>query len=115
MQGKRIGHEITFFSIWCELPWGLVTCFIAATMVITILLCFHPSATAVASCFRTVTILPGAGRHVAEIHVENELAVKAGDPLFRLDESSQKAAVETARRRRVALALPMPIPAAMIG
>ena len=25
-QGKRFGHEITLFSVWFELRWGIVTC-----------------------------------------------------------------------------------------
>lgn len=95
VQGKRIGHEINFFSVWYELRWGLVTCFMATTTVITLLFYFHPSTSAVSSYFRTVTILPEAGGRVAEIYVVNNQTVKAGDPLFRLDASSQEAAVAT--------------------
>ena len=25
-QGKRIGNEITLFSVWFELRWGIVSC-----------------------------------------------------------------------------------------
>ena len=25
-QGKRIGHEITLFSVWFELRWGIISC-----------------------------------------------------------------------------------------
>ncbi|MDU9002831.1 HlyD family secretion protein [Sedimentitalea todarodis] len=96
VQGKRIGHEINFFSVWYELRWGLVTCFMATTTVITLLFYFHPSTSAVSSYFRTVTILPEAGGRVAEIYVVNNQAVKAGDPLFRLDSASQEAAAATA-------------------
>lgn len=97
VQGKRFGHEITFFSVWYELRWGLVTCFMAATTVITLLFYYHPSTNAVASYFRTVTILPEASGRVAEIYVVNNQLVQAGDPLFRMDSSSQEAAVETAK------------------
>ncbi|MFT7596370.1 MAG: multidrug resistance efflux pump [Paracoccaceae bacterium] len=99
VQGKRIGHEITFFSMWYELRWGLVTCFMATTTVITLLFYFHPSTSAVSSYFRTVTILPEAGGRVAEVFVENNKTVQVGDPIFRLDASSQEAAVETAKRK----------------
>ena len=30
VQGKRIGHEITLFSVWFELRFGIVTCFMLA-------------------------------------------------------------------------------------
>lgn len=98
-QGKRIGIEINFFSVWYELRWGLTACFIATIALITTLFYFHPSTNTVASYFRTVTILPEAGGRVAEIYVESHQDVKAGDPLFRLDSSSQEAAVATAQRR----------------
>ena len=26
VQGKRFGKEITFFSVWFELRWGIVAC-----------------------------------------------------------------------------------------
>lgn len=99
VQGKRIGHEITFFSVWYELRWGLVTCFVAATTIITLLFYFHPSTSAVASYFRTVTILSESGGRVAEVYVTNNQQVNAGDPLFKLDASRQEDAVETARRK----------------
>lgn len=99
VQGKRIGHEITFFSMWYELRWGLVTCFMAATMVITLLFYFHPSTSSVKSFFRTVTILPQTGGRVAEVFVVNNQAVQAGDPIFRLDASSQQTAVDTAQSK----------------
>ena len=28
VQGKRIGHEITLFSVWYELRWGITLCLI---------------------------------------------------------------------------------------
>lgn len=97
VQGKRIGHEITFFTMWYELRWGLVTCFMAATTVITLLFYFHPSTTAVASYFRTVTILPQTGGRVEEVYVVSNQHVEAGDKVFRLESSSQQAAVDAAQ------------------
>lgn len=98
-QGKRIGQEITFFTVWYELRWGLTGCFIAATTVITLLFYFHPSTSAVSSYFRTVTILSEATGRVAEIYVVNNQSVAAGDRLFRLDSSSEEAAVATAQSK----------------
>lgn len=99
VQGKRIGREITLFSVWYELRWGIVTCFMAAVTIITLLFYYHPATSAVASYFRTVTILPEIGGRVADVYVRNNLEVQAGDPLFRLDSSQQEDAVELARRR----------------
>ncbi len=99
VQGKRIGHEITFFSMWYELRWGLVTCFMAATTVITLLFYYHPSTSTVASYFRTVTILPETPGRVVEVYVTNNQHVEAGDRILRLDSASQDAAVEAAESK----------------
>lgn len=99
VQGKRIGHEITFFTMWYELRWGLVTCFMAATTVITLLFYYHPSTSTVSSYFRTITILPETGGRVAEVYVRSNQDVEAGEPIFRLDASSQEAAVEAAESK----------------
>lgn len=101
VQGKRIGHEITFFSVWYELRWGITSCLVLTTALITVVFYFHPSTTNVRSYFRTVTILPEAGGRVAEVNVTNNQVVQAGDVLFKLDPSSQEAAVATARTKVV--------------
>ena len=51
VQGKRIGHEITLFTMWYELRWGLTTCAILALTVITMLFYFHPASKTAASYF----------------------------------------------------------------
>lgn len=99
VQGKRVGQEITFFTMWYELRWGLVTCFMATTTVLTLLFYYHPSTTNVSSFFRTVTILPEAGGRVSEVYVRNNQDVEAGDPLFRLLSTTQEAAVESAKSK----------------
>jgi multidrug resistance efflux pump len=99
VQGKRIGREITLYSVWYELRWGITTCLILTVSLITIILYFHPSTQNVTALFRTVTILPEANGRVAEVYVKNNDEVEAGEPLFRLDSSQQEAARETARRR----------------
>ena len=99
LQGKRWGRELNLFSVWHELRWGLTGCAILTVTLITIVFYYHPSTTNVSSFFRTVTILSeGAGR-VAEVYVTNNQRVAAGDRLFRLDDASQAAAAETARRK----------------
>ncbi len=94
LQGKRIGHEITFFSVWYELRWGITLCAILAVALITMVFFYHPSTSNVRSYFRTVTILPESGGRVSEVHVKNGQVVQAGELLFRVDSSSQLAAVE---------------------
>ena len=98
-QGKRIGHEINFFSMWYELRWGITSCLILTIALITVVFYFHPSTTNVRSFFRTVTIVPEGNGRVAEIYVGNFQPVKKGEPLFKLDDSSQRAAVNTAQKK----------------
>jgi multidrug resistance efflux pump len=99
VQGKRVGREITLFSVWYELRWGITLCVILTVSLITTIFYFHPSTKAVTSVFRTVTILPQINGRVAEIFVGLNQRVEAGQPLFRLDSTEQEAAVESARRR----------------
>ena len=91
-QGKRFGQELTLFSVWYELRWGITACAVLTISLITAIFYYHPATTSVASYFRTVTILPETGGRVAEVLVENNQKVEAGDILFRLDDSSQQAA-----------------------
>ncbi|WP_170573573.1 HlyD family secretion protein [Ruegeria atlantica] len=96
VQGKRIGHEITLFTMWYELRWGLTTCAILALTVITTLFYFHPASKTAASYFRTVTILPQLGGRVSEVYVSNNQQVVAGQPIFRIEDFTQTAMVEAA-------------------
>ncbi len=98
-QGKRFGKEITFFSVWYELRWGITGCLMLTVALITMIFYFHPSTTSAALYFRTVPILPEGSGRVAEVNVGFSAAVKQGDVLFRLDSSKQQAALETARRK----------------
>lgn len=99
VQGKRFGQEITLFSVWYELRWGIVLCLILTISLITAIFYFHPSTKSATSVFRTVTILPETNGRVAETYVEINQRVAADDPIFRLDDTEQQANVETARRR----------------
>lgn len=98
VQGKRFGHEITLFSVWFELRWGIVTCLLLAISLITLVFYFHPSTNYVVSVYRAVPIVPQTNGRVAEIFVRGSQAVEAGAPLFRLADETQQTAVETARR-----------------
>ncbi len=86
-QGKRFGKEITFYSVWFELRWGITGCLVLTVLLITTVFYNHPSTTNVTLFFRTVPILPEImnGR-VAEVFISNSASVAAGAPILRLDE-----------------------------
>lgn len=98
-QGKRFGKEITFYSVWFELRWGIVSCLILTIGLITVIFYNHPSTTNVTLMFRTVPIVPEINGRVAQIYVGVSGPVAKGAPIFRLDSSRQEAAVESARRK----------------
>jgi multidrug resistance efflux pump len=98
-QGKRLGKEITFFSVWYELRWGITGCLMLTISLITMIFYFHPATNSAAIYFRTVPILPEGSGRVAEVKVSYSQSVKKGDVLFTLDSSRQQAALETARRK----------------
>lgn len=98
-QGKRFGREITLYSVWYELRWGITTCLILTVLLITIVLYNHPASKNVTSLFRTISIFPESVGRVAEVYVGYSQDVHKGDPLFRMDSSKQEAALETARRQ----------------
>jgi multidrug resistance efflux pump len=98
-QGKRLGREITFFSVWFELRYGIVSCLMLTVALITMIFYFHPSTSTATMYFRTVPIVTETVGRVAEVHADFSAPVKQGDVLFRLDNSKQLAAVETAKRK----------------
>ena len=98
-QGRRIGKEITLFSVWFELRWGIISCLMLTVALITVVFYFHPSTTNVTFLFRTVPISPETVGRVAEVYVQISDRVEQGKPIYRLDSTRQEAAVETARRR----------------
>ena len=97
VQGKRIGREITLYTVWYELRWGITACLILTVSLITMIFYFHPVDTAdVTAVFRTVTILPeaGAGSPRSMSRINEKVAGRpAAVPAGQLRE---QAAVETA-------------------
>jgi multidrug resistance efflux pump len=101
VQGKRLGHEITLFSVWYELRYGITCCLILTVLLITVVLYNHPESENVTSLFRTVSIYPEIGGRVQEVYVGYNDRVKKGDPIFKMDSSRQEAALKTAQARIV--------------
>jgi multidrug resistance efflux pump len=99
VQNKRIGKEITLYSVWFELRWGITGCVILAVCLITVIFYNHPSTTNATLFFRTIPIISEATGRVAEVNVGISGPVAKGAPIFRLDSRTQEAAVETARRK----------------
>lgn len=98
-QGKRIGKEITLYSVWFELRWGITACAMLTIGLITVIFYNHPSTTNAALFFRTVPIVPETNGRVAQIYVGVSDRIEKGAPIFRLDSSKEEAAVESARRK----------------
>ncbi|CAO4178506.1 Secretion protein HlyD [Methylorubrum aminovorans] len=99
-QGKRFGKEITLYSVWFELRWGIVTCLMLTIGLITMIFYYHPSTNSATLYYRTVPIVPEINGRVAEVYVRGVSGeVEQGAPIFRLDSSTQKAAAESARRK----------------
>lgn len=98
-QGKRIGKEITLYSMWFELRWGITGCVMLTVLLITLIFYYHPSTSSAVLFFRTVPILPEVAGRVDEVKVGYSAPVKKGDVLFTLDSAKQRAAFETAKRK----------------
>jgi multidrug resistance efflux pump len=98
-QGKRFGHEITFFSVWFELRFGIITCLMLTVALITVIFYYHPTTDSATLFFRTVPIIPESNGRVSEVHLQFSAPVKKGDVIFKLDSAKQQAAMETARRK----------------
>lgn len=98
-QGKRIGHEITLYSFWYELRYGLTSCLMLAIALITAVFYFHPATNSAALYYRTVPILPEGSGRVAEVNVGVSAPVRQGQVIFRLDDARQKAALDAAQRK----------------
>src|SRR5215468_8866071 len=99
VQGKRIGKEITLYSVWFELRWGITTCLILTTLLILTVFYNHPATSSATLFYRTIPVLPEINGRVSDVSLGYSGHVEKGAPIFKLDDSKQKAAVETARRK----------------
>jgi multidrug resistance efflux pump len=97
--GRRLGKEITLYSVWFELRWGITACLMLTVSLITLIFYFHPSTTSATLFFRTVPILPEVPGRVAEVHADFSTPVAKDELIFRLDNTKQEAALESARRK----------------
>lgn len=98
-QGKRLGRELTLYTIWYELRYGITACLALTIVLLTLILYYHPSTTSAVSFYRTVPILPEGSGRLEEVYVDLQHDVKAGEPIFKLDSSKQEAALLTTQRR----------------
>lgn len=98
-QGKRLGKEITFYSVWFELRWGIISCLMLTIGLITVIFYNHPSTTNATLFFRTIPVISETTGRVAQVFVGISGPVEKGAPIFRLDSSAQEAAVATAQRK----------------
>src|SRR6201987_2618731 len=89
VQGKRLGKEITFYSVWFELRWGITACLILTVGLITVIFYNHPSTSNVTLFFRTIPIVPETNGRVAETFVGFSGPVAAGAPIFTLHTPEQ--------------------------
>ena len=103
-EGKRWGDQITFFTMWYELRWGITACLILTVSFITVVFYYHPSTTNAGPYFRTIPLLPEGGGRVEEVFVRNGETVSAGDPLFSLLDSAQVAGVNVAESQLTQIA-----------
>lgn len=99
VQGKRLGKEITFYSVWFELRWGITSCVILTVSLILVVFYNHPSTNNVALLFRTVPIVPEINGRVAEVYVGISGPIAKGAPIFKLDSAKQEAAADVARHK----------------
>jgi multidrug resistance efflux pump len=98
-QDKQIGREITLYSVWFELRWGITACLMLTVLLITIIFYYHPSTTSASPFFRTVPILPETIGRVSEIYVKSREKVEKGARILKLDSARQEADLDVARRK----------------
>lgn len=98
-QGKRFGREITFYSFWYEFRYGLTACLMLTISLITVVFYFHPATHNVTFYYRTIPILSEGNGRVVDVMVPFSGEVEKGAPLFKLDDTEQRAALATADKK----------------
>src|SRR3954454_9950488 len=91
-ENKRFGKEITIFSVWYELRWGITGCVMLTILLITTVFFFHPTATAASPSSRSIPILTESVGRVSDIDVKLRAKVEKGQRIFKLDSSKEEAA-----------------------
>src|SRR5580704_12938364 len=81
VQGKRFGKEITLYSVWFELRWGITSCLILTVCLILVIFYNHPSTTNVILFFRTIPIVPEINGRVSEVYVGVSGPITKGSPI----------------------------------
>jgi multidrug resistance efflux pump len=99
-QGKRIGYEITQYSVWFELRWGITACLMLSVLLIAIIFYNHPSTSSVTAYFRTIPILTETTGRVTEVYVKSPTdMIEKGAPIFKVDSTKEEADLDVAKRR----------------
>ncbi len=99
VQGKRFGKEITLYSVWFELRWGITSCLILTVLLITTIFYNHPATSNVTLFFRTVPIVPEINGRVAKVFANFSGPIAQGAPIFELESGKQRANVDAARHK----------------
>jgi multidrug resistance efflux pump len=97
-QGKRFGKEITIYSVWFVLRWGITACIMLTVVLITVIFYHHPTTSNVTAYFRTIPIISEINGRVTEIYVRGSAPIAKGAPIFKLDSTKQEAALDSARK-----------------
>jgi hypothetical protein len=81
VQGKRFGKEITLYSVWFELRWGITTCLILTISLILVVFYNHPATSSVTLFYRTIPIVPEINGRVAKVDLDYSGHVEQGTPI----------------------------------
>jgi multidrug resistance efflux pump len=91
-QLKRRGEAMTVWNMrTAVLIWAVL-----AFLLFLVIFYFHPKSYSGIVPFRTISVVSQTSGPVTELNVRNGQRVKAGDLLFRVDDRSQRAALEQA-------------------
>jgi len=91
-QLRRRGEAMTVWNMrTAMLMWAVL-----AFLLFLLIFYFHPKSYSGVVPFRTISVVAQASGPVTEVAVENGQRVAAGDLLFRIEDSSQKAALKQA-------------------
>ena len=90
---KRRGEAI---SVW-NMKTAVFLWLVMAFFLFLAIFYFHPKSYSGLVPFRTISVVAQTSGPITQINVRNGQAVKAGDLLFKIEDSSQSAALEQAK------------------